>query len=262
MPRQVFVAGATGYIGRHLIPVLLARGHRVRALARRGSEATGARAAARSSSAIRSTGRRSPAPSARATRSCSWSACRTPRRARRRSSWRSICDRPWNRSPRRGAGGIAHFVYVSVAQPAPVMQAYQHARRQAEQSLAASGLTHTVLRPWYVLGPGHRWPYLLLPAYWMLERLPANTSRRAPPRPGDAVADDRGARSRDRGSAGARADRRGAGHHGALSSSEEFEEVQVETREDLDAVRSGPEVRVDDDLHEGSGPGPCLRSRC
>jgi hypothetical protein len=24
-----------------------------------------------------------------------------------------------------------------------------------------------------VLGPGHRWPYLLLPAYWLLERLPA-----------------------------------------------------------------------------------------
>jgi uncharacterized protein YbjT (DUF2867 family) len=39
MPRQVFVAGATGYMGRHLIPLLLARGHRVRALARRGSEA-------------------------------------------------------------------------------------------------------------------------------------------------------------------------------------------------------------------------------
>ena len=24
-----------------------------------------------------------------------------------------------------------------------------------------------------VLGPGHRWPYLLLPGYWLLERLPA-----------------------------------------------------------------------------------------
>jgi len=36
----------------------------------------------------------------------------------------------------------------------------------------ASGLNATVLRPWYVLGPGHRWPYLLLPMYWLFERLP------------------------------------------------------------------------------------------
>jgi hypothetical protein len=31
----------------------------------------------------------------------------------------------------------------------------------------------TILRPWYVLGPGHRWPYLLLPMYWLMERIPA-----------------------------------------------------------------------------------------
>ena len=55
----------------------------------------------------------------------------------------------------------------------PFDLAYQAARRQAEQGLAAAGLTRTVLRPWYVLGPGHRWPYLLLPAYWMLGRLPS-----------------------------------------------------------------------------------------
>src|SRR5581483_2653231 len=39
--------------------------------------------------------------------------------------------------------------------------------------LRGSGLRHTVLRPWYVLGPGHRWPYALLPVYWTLERLPS-----------------------------------------------------------------------------------------
>lgn len=31
----------------------------------------------------------------------------------------------------------------------------------------------TVLRPWYVLGPGHRWPYLLKPFYYLCERLPS-----------------------------------------------------------------------------------------
>ena len=31
----------------------------------------------------------------------------------------------------------------------------------------------TVLRPWYVLGPGHRWPYALLPFYWLFEQIPS-----------------------------------------------------------------------------------------
>src|SRR5262249_41536203 len=71
------------------------------------------------------------------------------------------------------SAAVAHFVYVSVAQPAPVMRAYQAARRQGELALEASGVRHTVLRPWYVLGHGHRWPYVLLPFYWLLARLPA-----------------------------------------------------------------------------------------
>ena len=54
--------------------------------------------------------------------------------------------------------GIRHFVYVSVAQPAPVMRAYVATRAAAEAALRGSGLNATILRPWYVLGPGHRWP--------------------------------------------------------------------------------------------------------
>lgn len=68
--------------------------------------------------------------------------------------------------------GARHFVYVSVAQPAPVMQAYVEARRAGESAIAAAGLTATILRPWYVLGPGHRWAYLLLPGYLLAELLP------------------------------------------------------------------------------------------
>ena len=37
MPRHVFVAGWTGYLGRAVIPVLAARGHWVRALVRAGA---------------------------------------------------------------------------------------------------------------------------------------------------------------------------------------------------------------------------------
>ena len=39
--------------------------------------------------------------------------------------------------------------------------------------IRASGIPATILRPWYVLGPGHWWPYVLLPAYALLERIPA-----------------------------------------------------------------------------------------
>src|SRR6185369_6339221 len=38
MPHTIFLAGGTGYMGRRLIPELLARGHLVRALVRPGSE--------------------------------------------------------------------------------------------------------------------------------------------------------------------------------------------------------------------------------
>ena len=67
---------------------------------------------------------------------------------------------------------VAHFVYVSVARPSPVMKAYQTARAEAEDFLRSRPFAATFLRPWYVLGPGHRWPYALLPIYWIAERLP------------------------------------------------------------------------------------------
>lgn len=31
----------------------------------------------------------------------------------------------------------------------------------------------TVLRPWYVLGPGHWWPIVLIPIYKLLEMIPS-----------------------------------------------------------------------------------------
>src|SRR5262249_44208260 len=61
---------------------------------------------------------------------------------------------------------VKHFVYISVAHPAPVMKAYIAVREECEQIIRNSGLNASILRPWYVLGPGHRWPYALLPMYW------------------------------------------------------------------------------------------------
>jgi nucleoside-diphosphate-sugar epimerase len=36
-----------------------------------------------------------------------------------------------------------------------------------------SGLSATILRPWYVLGPGRRWPLILKPIYWLMEQIPS-----------------------------------------------------------------------------------------
>jgi uncharacterized protein YbjT (DUF2867 family) len=68
---------------------------------------------------------------------------------------------------------VSHLVYVSVAQPAPIMRAYVAVRREGEALIRAGGLPATFVRPWYVLGPGHRWPYLLVPLYAVLRWLPS-----------------------------------------------------------------------------------------
>ena len=75
---------------------------------------------------------------------------------------------------------MKHFIYVSVARPSPVMKAYQATRAEGERMIRDSGLDATILRPWYVLGPGHRWPYALIPMYWLFERMPGtrDTARR------------------------------------------------------------------------------------
>jgi len=82
-------------------------------------------------------------------------------------------------SAARGAG-VSHIVYVSVAHPAPIMRAYIAARSAGEDLVRSTGLPATILRPWYVLGPGHYWPYVLLPMYAICRRLPSTreTARR------------------------------------------------------------------------------------
>jgi uncharacterized protein YbjT (DUF2867 family) len=178
-PRRVCVAGATGYLGRAAIPLLLDRGHAVRALARPGSEARVPRGAeAVSGEALRREsfeGRVAPADTFLQLVGV---AHPSPSKA---ELFRTVDLASAKASAEAArAAGVAHFVYVSVAHPAPAMRAYWGARAEAEAFIAEQGLNATILRPWYVLGPGHLWPYLLLPGYWVAERLPGTraTARR------------------------------------------------------------------------------------
>ena len=169
---SIFITGGTGYIGKPLIQQLIARGHRVRALVRAGSEkklAAGCEAVA-GNALDPSTYASLVAPSRTFVQLVGVSHP-SPAKA---AEFQAI-DRASGLGAVQAAqdAGIQHFVYLSVAQPAPVMKSYIAVRAECERALLASGMDVTILRPWYVLGPGHRWPYALLPMYWLCERIPS-----------------------------------------------------------------------------------------
>src|SRR6266545_3849174 len=173
-----FVTGGTGYLGRPLIARLIERGHSVRALARAGSES------------------RLPAGShlvtGNALQSGTWTdqvapadtfvhLVGTPRPNPSKAREFREVDLASIRAAIDAAcrAGVRHFVYVSVAHPAPVMQAYIEVRTEGEAMVRAAGINATILRPWYVLGQGHWWPCALLPMYALLERLPSTAESAA-----------------------------------------------------------------------------------
>jgi uncharacterized protein YbjT (DUF2867 family) len=177
--RRVFVTGGTGYLGVPLIEALLERGHEVRALARRGSEgrlptgcdvvpgnaldgATFADQVALADTLVHLVGVSHSAPwKERQFREVDLASVRASVQAAR-------------------TAGVRHMVYLSVAQPAPLMKTYVAVRAECERQISEAGLSATCVRPWYVLGPGHVWPYALIPVYALFERLPgtSETARR------------------------------------------------------------------------------------
>jgi uncharacterized protein YbjT (DUF2867 family) len=169
---SVFVTGGTGYLGRPFITDLVHRGHEVRALVRDGSQrklplgctavlgnaldaASYAAQISPSDTFVQLVGVAHPSPA-------------------KAVQFRSIDFAAASGAIHAAAqAGVKHFVYLSVAQPAPMMKAYIAVRSECEQMIRESGMNATILRPWYVLGPGHRWPYALVPMYWLMEQFPA-----------------------------------------------------------------------------------------
>lgn len=167
----MFVTGGTGYMGRRLIPQLVARGHRVRALVRSSSTANlPAGCALVVGDALDAASYSAAVPPAETFVHLVGVPHPSPAKAEQfrsvdLASVRAACAAAV-------AGGIRHFVYVSVAHPAPMMKAYIAARSEGEELIRTSGLSATILRPWYVLGPSHRWPVILQPFYWLAEQFP------------------------------------------------------------------------------------------
>jgi uncharacterized protein YbjT (DUF2867 family) len=172
LSRRIFISGGTGYIGSRLIPLLAAHAHEVVALARPGSEHNlPAGCAAVVGDALDGSSYERHLAGCDTFIQLVGVAHPSPAKAKefvevdQRSGLEAI------RAAKRA--GVAHFIYVSVAHPAPAMHAYIAARSACEKELETSGLNATILRPWYVLGPGHRWPYALIPFYWLAEKIPS-----------------------------------------------------------------------------------------
>jgi uncharacterized protein YbjT (DUF2867 family) len=168
--RDVLITGGTGYIGRPLAAALCASGHRVRTLARDASLDRVTAGDAFAGDPLNADSiQRALVPGATLVHLVG-----TPHPSPAKAPLFLAVDLASIQASVAAASGalVAHLVYVSVAHPAPVMHAYIDARTRGEAAIAGAGLTASILRPWYVLGPGHRWPMLLLPFTRLAEMFP------------------------------------------------------------------------------------------
>lgn len=174
MNRKVFITGGTGYIGSALMPELVKKGFEVHALVRDGAkrrvaegvtvhkgEALDGRGFAPflsgCSTFIHLIGVPHPGPG-------------------KKNAFNSIDLASVREALKAASGkGVEHFVYMSVAHPAPLMKDYIEVRMKCEELISQSGMNATFLRPWYVIGPGHRWPLMLLPVYSLLSVIPSTS---------------------------------------------------------------------------------------
>jgi nucleoside-diphosphate-sugar epimerase len=175
MPRHVFVTGGTGYIGLALLDALVTRGHKVRALVRPSSAGRlPAGVGPVFGNALDADTYADEVPPA----DTFVQLVGTPHPGPRKAAEFSRIDLPSGLAAVKASvlAQVRHLVYVSVAHPAPVMHEYIAARTAVEarigQACGTSWLAATILRPWYVIGPGHRWPYLLTPLYALGRALP------------------------------------------------------------------------------------------
>ena len=168
----VVVTGGTGYIGSRLIPLLADRGHEIKAVVRPGSK-------------LKTPGDISVVTADPLTENSYTQSIRgcdafihligVPHPSPAKAAQFRAIDLPSIQVAVKAArdAGVRHFIYLSVAQPASMMQAFIAVRAEGEALIRASGMKATFVRPWYVLGPGHWWPYALVPFYWVAELLPA-----------------------------------------------------------------------------------------
>lgn len=142
--RRIFVTGSTGYIGTGLIPVLCERGHHVLALAREESRSkVPPGCAVRTGNALDGDSYAGSLDGADTFIQLVGVSHPSPAKAQQfidvdqRSGTEAIRVAAQNR--------IRHFIYISVAHPAPAMHAYIEARTACERAILESGLASTTM---------------------------------------------------------------------------------------------------------------------
>ncbi len=174
--RSVFITGGTGYIGSRLIPLLLQRGHSVRALVRKGSEyklPLGCTPVV--GNALEASTFNNQIKPADTFVQLVGVAHPSPTKAEQFKAIDLVSVQQSVQAAKQN--NVQHFVYLSVAQPASMMKEYQAVRTEGERLIRESEMNATFVRPWYVLGPGHYWAYALKPLYWVMERIPATSEQ-------------------------------------------------------------------------------------
>src|SRR5256714_3061440 len=174
---NIFITGGTGYMGSRLIPLLTKRGHEVKALMRKGSETKlPAGALGAIGDPLRMDSYTNEIVPADTFVHLIGTPHPSPAKAKQFHDVDLVSIQVAIKAARDA--GVQHFIYLSVAQPASMMKAFIEVRSAGEAMIRESRINATFVRPWYVLGPGHWWPYAILPVYWILERLP-NTKESA-----------------------------------------------------------------------------------
>ncbi|HEX6432297.1 MAG TPA: NAD-dependent epimerase/dehydratase family protein [Niastella sp.] len=172
--QTIFITGGTGYIGSRFIKALLQTGeYRIKALVREDSAhklppgceviignaldaATYTRAATHTDTFIHLVGVPHPSPS-------KTEAFKTIDLVSVQQAAAVIRE---NKLP--------HVIYMSVSQyPSRIMKEYREIRAAGEALLSTTGAQCSFIRPWYVLGPGHWWPLMLMPFYALARLIPA-----------------------------------------------------------------------------------------
>ena len=175
--KQIFITGGTGYMGSRLIKMLLAKGYKVKALVRKGSENKLPEGCAyvianpfdaesfvkeipAGATFIQLLGVAHPSP-------------------KKKEQFKTI-DLASAKASACAAqkAGVKHFIYVSVAQtPTNIMKDYQQCRAEGEACIRATQIPATFIRPWYVTGPNHYWPLLFSPVFKLLEWIPSTAQK-------------------------------------------------------------------------------------
>lgn len=165
---RVLVTGAAGFIGRNLVPRLMARGHRVRAAYHseggEGSEAPGLE--------WRRCDVTDPASLERLADGCDrvvhLAGIPKGRGTRTLERVHATGTRNLIRAVQRGR--VSRFVLVSALGASPAAGAFFRSKFQAEDAVMASGIDYVVLRPSVVYGPGDHFTSALVR---LLKELPA-----------------------------------------------------------------------------------------